>query len=329
MVGACAVSAQRRRAEGEYDVKGRRGASRSLVLLLALSATALLGCGLGDKAARADRVIDSVDRLEDRGTVGGTLTLRLAVVEVPAAAGALAAVPKGETPARPTTATTLPIAVAIDVAHQRAALGAADAPEQIFDGLVAYGQRTDAQDGDARPWMKVDLTELGDGIGDVDFAAVSPVAMRNALSPSFVVDLIAGALSGSVEQAGKTEVVAGAPTTRFDANFDVEKAVQDTRRDRYPEDDRDALYDTLDLLTVKGRVFPGAVWLDADGLPRRFQVALRVSPRKGFVFEIELDLVLDTLGTASVPASPTDLELLETDSLPEFLQAVTPALGTA
>ena len=285
------------------------------------------GCGLGDNAQVAEALIDSVDQFEQAGPAQGTLGLAVQVIEVPAAAEAFAL---GGAPGDGGGAGGLydgaPIAVTVDLAHQRSALGPADKRVQIFDGLVDYGRRVGAAEGDARPWMKVDLADLAKGDTKVTFTRLSPDALRNALNPSFVVDLIAGALSGSVEEMPGTETVAGTPTTKYEANFDIEKALEDTRRDRYAEDDREAIYDLLDLLTVSGRVFPGAVWLDEQGRPRRFQIGLRVSPRKGFVLEIGLDLVVESFVDDGVPPTPTDLELLETDSLGGFLQAVTPAL---
>ena len=124
-------------------------------------------------------------------------------------------------------------------------------------------------------------------------------------------------------QAPKQAVVGGVTTTRYDANFDIDKTVRDTRRDRYRDKERDDLFKALDLLGLSGRVFPGTVWLDRDGLPRRFRIDLRISPRKGFVFEVGLDLQLHAFGGDEVPGTPTDLELLETDSLGSYLQAVT------
>lgn len=289
----------------------------------------LAGCGLGDKAHVAEQIIDSVARLEQVGPAQGTLVVTLKLIEVPAAAEAFAAgggLPGGAGGAPAGSFAGAPIVVTVDLEHQRAALGGADQPDQIFDRLVGYGRRVEAAEGDARPWMKVDLADLAEGDSKVNFTRLSPDALRNALNPSFVVDLIAGALSGSVERMKGTETVAGTPTTKYEANFDIEKAVGDTRRDRYPEDDREAVYELLDLLTVSGRVFPGAVWLDGEGMPRQFQIGLRVSPRKGFVLEIGLELVFESFGAEGVPPNPTDLELLETDSVAGYLQAVTPAV---
>lgn len=311
------------------EVGRHRGGARLLGCLVVVGL--LAGCGLGDKAQVADQIIDSVSRLEQAGPAHGNLVVALKLIELPVAAAAFgpaAGSPGGEGGAAGGSFAGAPIVVTVDLKHQRAALGAADQPALIFDGLLGYGRRLEAAEGDARPWMKVDLADLAEGDSKVNFTRLAPDALRNALNPSFVVDLIAGALSGSVEQMPGTETLAGTPTTKYEANFDIEKAVGDTRRDRYPEDDRDAAYELLDLLTVSGRVFPGAVWLDGEGRPRRFQIALRVSPQKGFVLEIGFDLMLERFGDEGVPANPTDLELLETDSLAGFLQAVTPAVQT-
>ncbi len=275
----------------------------------------LVGCGLGDRAARAERVIDSVDLLAADGPAAGTLAVSIRLLEAPV-----------NIPVQAGTFDGPPIDMVVDVDAERAALGPAGDPQQIFDGLVIFGRRLAAAEGDARPWMKLDLEGLADGDSKVNFEQLAPEALRNALNPSFVVDLIAGALSGSVDKVGPDDV-GGTPTTRYDGNFDIEKAVEDTRRTRYPEREREALYDELKLLGMSGRVFPGSVWLDAEGKPRRFQVGVRVSPRKGFVLELGLDLTFLARATELVPPSPSDLELLETDSLGGYLYAVTPTLA--
>lgn len=306
------MTARRRRSE--------RSGRRLLVVAAAAAVAALTpagfaGCGLGDRAARAERLIDSVDLLAEAGTAVGSVVVTLTLLEAPPAAEG--AVRGGSFAGQPSD-------VIVDVAGRRAALGPADAPTHLFDGLVAYGRRLDAAEGDARPWMKVDLEEVTEG--SVSAERLAPEAIRNALNPSFLVDLIAGALSGSVEEVGSKDL-RGERTTRYDANFDVDKTLHDTRRRRYPEREREALDDVLKLLDVSGRVFPGSVWLDAQGRPRRFQVGLRVSPQPGFVLELRLDLELHSVGGAVMPGRPTDLELLETDSLGAYLFAVTPMLA--
>lgn len=320
-----AVTARRRRSERNAASR-RRGAGRPttaagpfVVLPLALAAVlaVVAGCGLGDRAERAERVIDSVDLLDAAGPATGTMTVRLTVIEVPDALGGVPML----TVTGPTTD------LAVDLRAQRAALGPLDAPEQIFDGLVTYGRRLDAQDGDARPWMKLDAAALPDGDGKVDVTLLAPEALRNALNPVLVLDLIAGALSGSVDLAEQPDTVADASTTRYDANFDIEKALEGTRRGRYPERDREAIYDELRLLNLSGRVFPGSVWLDEEGRPRRFRIDLRVSPQKGLTLALRLSIDLDRIGEGSVPKGPDDLELLETESLGAYLFAVTPLVA--
>lgn len=317
------MTAERRRSKFRGDGPGRAGPR----LLAAVLVSGLLaGCSLGDKARLADRIIGSVDRLETAGPAQGTLAVSLRLVDVPVGATSFApggASPPAELPGGAANSFSASIPMTVDVARQRSTLGAADDVQYLFDGLTGYGRRVDAAQGDARPWMKVDLAALEAGNSTVNFTRLPPEAVRNALNPSFVTDLIAGALTGSIEESTGSEVVGGVDTTRYDANFDIEKAVQDTRRDRYPERDRDALYEALDLLGLSGRVFPGTVWLDRDGVPRRFRIELRISPRKGFVFEVGLDLEILSFGGHEVPRPPTDLELLETDSLGAYLQAVT------
>lgn len=322
------MTAERRRSKFRGDGPGRAAAR---LLAVVLVGGLLTGCSLGDKAHLADRIIGGVDRLETAGPAQGTLAVSLRLVDMPVGAASFA--PGGASPPAglPGGASILgaPVPMTVDVARQRSTLGPPDDVQYLFDGLTGYGRRVEAAQGDARPWMKVDLAALEAGDSKVNFTRLPPEAVRNALNPSFVTDLIAGALTGSIKESTRSaEAVGGVATTRYDANFDIEKAVQDTRRDRYPERDRDALYEALDLLGFSGRVFPGTVWLDRDGVPRRFRIELRISPRKGFVFEVGLDLEIQSWGGAAVPRPPTDLELLETDSLGAYLQAVTRGRAT-
>jgi len=312
------VTAERRRSKSNGD-RRRRVVPRAVALLLLLGLVA--GCGLGDKAHLASEIIGGVDHLENAGSAHGTLTLSLRLLDVPAEAATFTRAKTGLLGA--------PIAMAVNLAQKRATLGPADDPQFQFSGLTSYGRRVDAAQGDARPWMRIDLAALSAGDQKVNFTRLAPEAARNALNPTFLMDLIAGALTGSIKQIRASEVIDGVTTTPYSANFDIEKVLHDTRRDRYPEDDRVAIEKELDLLGVSGRVFPGTVWLDRDGVPRRFRVGLRISPRRGFVFEVSVDLRISAFGVRGQPRLPSELEVLETDSLGIYLQAVTAGRASA
>jgi hypothetical protein len=70
------------------------------------------------------------------------------------------------------------------------------------------------------------------------------------------------------------------------------------------------------------------VWIDDDGLPRRFRIRLRQEP----VTDLELDLIvtleLHSFGPPADLALPTSAELVTVGSLPQYLGAALPAPGS-
>jgi hypothetical protein len=296
----------------------RRGAT-ALVAASALALTAP-ACGLGDKDRMADAVIGSVDAAHRAGTARGTLTASMRIAELPgdvvvddiAGAGGDQAFE------------TAPIPVEIDFTAGRAAL-VLERPFEIFDGLTIYGFRFGVGEREARPWVKVDL-EASEDLGELDLQEDPPVLLMNALSPVLIVDLIAGALTGSIDRAG-TDEIDGLTITRYDANFDVDKTLRDTRREAYDEERRDAVDELFDALKVKGSVHAGQAWIDGEGLPRRFAITFPVEPRHGFVVDVELRLELEEFGGPVDIEPPSDGELLEVGSLIALFRAVVPSSG--
>ena len=65
--------------------------SMVMTAVLAGACVFLSACGLGDKQARAERIIDSVDAAYAKGAVSGTLAVAFEVVGVPEAAGSAGA----------------------------------------------------------------------------------------------------------------------------------------------------------------------------------------------------------------------------------------------
>ena len=143
--------------------------------------------------------------------------------------------------------------------------------------------------------------------------------MLNAINPIVLVDLAAGALAGSIKR-GVTETNNGVTVTRFDANFDVAKTLEKTRRKAYPEQERKAIEAAFELLTLKGDVNKGSVWLDDAGRLRGFSLQLKVSRQRDFVFGVNLALVINNFGKAADVRVPGDSEVLEAASMVAFLR---------
>ena len=284
--------------------------------------TLLPACGLGDKQAMADRVIDGVEATLSARTASGTIGVTAEVVKVPAAMSALAD-QQGVDFELPPRSKEVTFPVALDMAAAQAHLLDGEEPFEVFDDLAIYGLRQSAADDDARPWARVDLDELSEGEAEVDAQQDAPIIAVNAISPTLLVDLAAGALTGSLEDRG-TEEIAGVQTTRYDANFDLDKTTQDTREDRYDEKRREAVESLFDVLTVKGRVHPGSVWLDGEGRLRQFVLRLQTEPEIDSVIEVALRLTLDEIGAPVTIAVPGQRDWLEVSSMVGFLRTVMP-----
>jgi len=301
-----------------YWGRARRGAI-ALGAATALALT-LAACGLGDKERMADAVIGSVDQAHRAGTARGTLSASMRIAELPGdvALGDVAGGGGGQ------SFETTPLAVQIDFGTGRALL-AYERPFQIFDGLTIYGVRFEAGEREARPWVKIDM-EASEDLGELDPQQDPPVLLMNALSPVLLVDLVAGALTGSIERTGNDDI-GGVAVTGYTANFDVEKTLRDTRRKAYDDDAREAVEDMFDALKIKGTVHEGEAWLDPAGLPRRFALTLPVEPRHGFVIDVELRLELTEFGGPVSIEPPSDAELLEVGSLIGLFRSVIPSSG--
>ena len=288
----------------------------------AIAISLLPACGLGDKQAMADRVIEAVDDTVAAGTATGTVGVTAEVVKVPAAMAALAD-QQGADFALPPRSKEVTFPVVLDMAAAQAQLLDGEEPFEVFDDLAIYGLRQTAADNDARPWARVDLDELGEGEAEIDPQQDAPIIAVNAISPTLLVDLAAGALTGSLEDRG-TEDIAGVQATRYDANFDLDKTTQDTREDRYDEKRREAVESLFDVLTVKGRVHPGSVWLDGEGRLRQFVLRLQTEPEIDSVIEVALRLTLDEVGAPVTIAVPGQRDWLEVSNMVGFLRTVMP-----
>jgi hypothetical protein len=296
----------------------------ALLVVVLLSATS---CGLGDKQHRADAIIDAVDAAIAAGAAHGRLTVAASILETPDVGRAAEAADAVGGPPPPGTLLSPPIAyeAALDFSKRRAALSRDGKPAEVFDDLDFYGWRLAATDREARPWLRLRLADLEEGSGELRVPDDAPTAVLNAINPILLVDLAAGALAGSIRR-GITETTNGVRLTRYDANFDVEKTLEKTRRKAYPEDERKTIETAFGLLTLKGAVNKGTVWLDEDGRLRGFSLELKVSRQRDFVFGVNVGLVITDFGAPIDVRVPADAEVLEAASMVAFLRAVVPEM---
>lgn len=296
-------------------------------------------CGLGDKAELERRITSAPARLE--GTVvSGTIAVESRLTKVPAGVNALAAAAPPGTPGTPATAGvgtgfppdgvsigTRAVRFLLDAAGSRAALldAAPDAPPDptvVFDDLVLYGRRGGVPADDARPWVRLDLGDLGESAGELDPLDGEGVNAVYALHPAVLTDLVGGTLTGSIERRDDPALEAG--LTSYDVNISIRKALRDTRRSRYPEARRNAVEELLRLLGVAGDLHPGEVTLDADGRIRRFRLVLRQEPQPKVEFRmivsVEVEPEAPPDGAAFAP--PSSEQVLGVDSVLRFTSTV-------
>lgn len=298
----------------------------------ALVALGLLSaCGLGDKSALEGRITSAPSRVGD-AVVTGSLTVESRLVDIPTGGvsgfGGFAAPGEEELelPEEGISFSTRTVDFTMDLANDRAALRRADAEEPyvLIDDLVYFGRRAGVPDDDARPWVRVALDDLAEGTGELDPLDQDRDTARavSAIHPAVVTDLVAGALTGSIEASG-SEAVVGVEATRYDVNIAFDKAFRDTRRDRYPEERLEAIEALIEALGVEGNVHPATVWLDDDGRLRRFTVHLTQRPVRHVEFALIVTVEIESYGGSYSVDPPTPRQVLSVDSVLRFVETVT------
>ena len=211
----------------------------------------------------------------------------------------------------------------LDLATGRAAYTDAGRTVAVFDRKHAFALRPHARPTDARPWVELSVDKhLKDLV--LDPGALPPSLALRALRPSVLVDALSGALTGSIERRGQ-EDVDGTPTTKYTARFDLTQALTEATRHRYSQHDQDDLAKLLEVLGVKEDALnDGAVWLDAQGAPRRLVLSLRESPTPQSLILVQVDLRLTPRSAPAVIDVPAGSAVTTVPSLFQFLQPLKP-----
>lgn len=299
--------------------------------LVALAASLLGSCGLGDKAALEDQITSAPARAEEQ-TVAGTITVESRLVDMPA--GGVAgfggfSLPGDEVPELPedgVVRSSDAVFFRMELATDRASLHRRPdgVPVVLIDDLVYFGRRAGVPADDARPWVRLALDDLAESTGEVDPLDENRATARvvSAVHPGVFTDLVAGTLTGSIQVEG-TEVVAGETTTRYEVNVAIDKAFDDKRRDRYPEHRREAVDALFEALAVDGDVHPASVWLDGQGRLRRFRVHLAQRPLRNVEFELVVTIEVESYGVPFTTELPEPREVLTVDSVLRLVDTVT------
>ena len=293
-------------------------------LVAAATAAVLLltGCGsIRERLERADRIIDGVDKAAAARsalmTISVGVDLRLeGAAATPGAAGGQGA--EGANPEATITAQA-------DLAKDRVAylgLDPAGAPRavRIYSGTTIYSRLLgEAQT--KRPWVRLDLTSLDPDEIDNDDVEITDAVRRLEQAqgfdnPLFLLKLLRGTLSGSVDELGR-EDIRGVPTTHYKLNVDREKAVEDE-----DEDVQDAYEAMFRTMFATRTVLPGEVWLDDEGLPRRYTLTLKPNLRRRALADLRFTVEMFDIGQPVVIELPGKAETVEVDGLGGLAQAV-------
>lgn len=297
---------------------------RAVALVAAAVAAAVVGTGCGaiqERKERADRIIGSVDKAVATGSAQMTVTAE-PVLKLADAARLVAQGPQQE------DRRTVSFIAAADLAHDRVAYlatGPAGVPEpvRVYAGTTLYARRAGAAAGASnRPWVRLDLTSIdpkdidNDNIESAD--ALRRVQTTQGFdNPLFLLTLLRGTLAGSVEEVGPDKV-GGVATTHYKLNIDREKAVRD--EDESIQDAYEVMFKTLFATRT---VFPGEVWLDNQGLPRRYSVTLKSSVRRRDLIDFRLTVEMDEVGQPVEVALPDKSQTATVEDLGALSQAVT------
>ena len=299
-----------------------RGAAVALVVVVG-------ACGLGDRAELEDGITATPARA-DEGLVAGTITVEARFVDGPDPGAGGIGVPAGaedfEMPEGGFAIGADSVRFEMDLASSRASLTRPDADEPFvyMDDLVWYGRRRGVPDDDARPWIRLDVNDLEEGGGEVDPFSGGTIQAIAALHPAIITDLVAGSLTGSIEERERGEI-AGVAATRYDVNISIDKALGDKRRKRYPEARRETIDELIDVLGVDGNLHPAEVWIDDDGLLRRFSVSLTQRPATRIEFALDVTVDYETYGGTFAQELPTPQEVLTVDTVLRFINTVAAA----
>ena len=283
------------------------------------------GCGFAEKRKQADRIRSAPDKLAAIGTAKTTMTIKIEIASTSAEAAGL---PGGGIP---------PVTIAGELdyrAHRASAVlslpGAEPIPVQLVDGTELYALRQLPTPGAPRlqrPWRKIDLAGLYDDRERYSRAAVG----ANFVWQATLVDLVRGALTGSVKTEGHDDV-GGVRTTRYRINIDLDKAFADG-----PDELREAFAATRVVAGMSRLVHPGRVWLDDDGVARRIEITLRQQRSRRDALNLTLTLELTDLGapvSIELPddadvSTATDIAGFVSGDSPIYERAASPAAGAS
>lgn len=215
----------------------------------------------------------------------------------------------------------------IDPGTNRAyyAVAGTSKPVVVFDGDDLYSLVPNASADDARPWISTvankKLTDLR-----LNPSAVPASMAAFALRPLLFIDFLSGALTGSIHRVG-TATIHGAETTEYQSRFDLEQALTNATRTHYSQKQQDDLAKLFKVLSISGDIDSGAVWIDAQGNPRRIMLSIAESPAYKSKLLLNIDMLLQPQSTELPVAVPRAESVEAVPSLSQYLAPLQARLG--
>jgi hypothetical protein len=93
----------------------------------------------------------------------------------------------------------------------------------------------------------------------------------------------------------------------------------DTRERDYDDARRQAVERSFATLDIDESVHPGKVWIDGDGLPRRFEVAFDEVPRRRWSFEVTVTVDFLEWGVDAPFELPQSQETIRISSITRLM----------
>jgi hypothetical protein len=146
-------------------------------------------------------------------------------------------------------------------------------------GYLDSGAQIPGNVGARRPWVQFDYSTLPRKGGD-------RIAGNFGITPSLIVLLLAGSLSGSVHRRDHVKRN-GEGTTYYRFNIGRDKAVRGL-----PEKAREDITKMFRANAVSGVVYHARAWIGTDGRPRRIEVELpqKLTNRDKATLKVTLDI---------------------------------------
>lgn len=251
-----------------------------LLALAAITLTTATACGLGDKTERAARIQASVAAIAD-ADLSARFVYALAVDDdalAEATATTISTADRRRFGGVLEARNSLAVNAQLEPGKRRAAVTVADEaePAAIFRANEIFVRRRNARETERRVWARYDIEELGYkrslGLDGLETPALAR-ATALAINPLFFVELVTGALGGSVKVTGRDRI-GGVEATHYAFNLSFDKAMKSLG---FGDDKRATRLAVFRQFGIDKDVVPGEAWISRDGHVRKLIVTVPVA----------------------------------------------------